>query len=162
MPLPAAVPAAIAAAARFIAQKGLKEASKKYSKKVIEEAKKHVKDVGTPKKVQQKRTEKATKGQRTYREGQRKSGTVGAGLGIAGTLGTQKLLEKENKGKVATRGTRKAASKPRDGRVNPSDYPTYKRSSESAKSFRAAQRAAKAKGNKTFTWEGRRYNTTEK
>ena len=162
MPLPAAVPAAIAAAARFIAQKGLKEASKKYSKKVIEEAKKHVKDVGTPKKVQQKRTEKATKGQRTYREGQRKSGTVGAGLGIAGTVGTQKLLEKENKGKVATRGTRKAAANPRGGRTNPSDYPTYRKSTESAKSFRAAQRAAKAKGNKTFTWEGRRYNTTEK
>ena len=162
MPLPAAIPAAIAAAARFIAQKGLKEASKKYSKKVIEEAKKHVKDVGTPKKVQQKRTEKATKGQRTYREGQRKSGTVGAGLGVAGTLGTQKLLEKENKGKVTTRGTRKATSKPAGGRVNPSDYPTYKRNTESARSFRAAQRAAKAKGNKTFTWEGRRYNTTEK
>ena len=74
----------------------------------------------------------------------------------------EKLLEKENKGKVSTRGVNKAASKPRGGRVNPSDYPTYKRSSESAKSFRAAQRAAKAKGNKTFTWEGRRYNTTEK
>ena len=157
-----AVPAIVAAAARFIAQKGLKEAGKKYTKKVIGEAKKHVKDVGTPKKVQQKRTAPATRGQRTYREGQRKSGTVGAGLGVAGTLGTQKLLEKENKGKVSTRGVNKAASKPRGGRVNPSDYPTYKRSSESAKSFRAAQRAAKAKGNKTFTWEGRRYNTTEK
>jgi hypothetical protein len=160
MPLPA-LPA-VATVARFIASSGVPAAIKKYGVKAVNEAKKHVKDLGTSKKTQQKRTEKATKGQRTYREGQRKSGAVSSGLTLAGTLGTQKLLEKENKGKVTTRGTRKAASKPAGGRVNPSDYPTYRKSTESAKSFRAAQRAAKAKGNKTFTWEGRRYNTTEK
>tara|TARA_E500000318_G_scaffold18660_1_gene19476 strand:- start:54 stop:527 length:474 start_codon:yes stop_codon:yes gene_type:complete len=156
-----ALPAA-AAVARFIASSGIPAAIKKYGVKAVNEAKKHIKDLKTPKKEQQKRTEKATKNQRTYREGQRKSGVVGSGLTLAGTLGTQKLLEKENEGKGTARGTRKAASKPSGGRTNPSDYPTYKRNTESAKSFRAAQRAAKAKGNKTFTWEGRRYNTTEK
>lgn len=149
-----AVPALVAAAARFIAQKGLKEAGKKYSKKVIEEAKKHAKDTVTKKSPGQKRTTKATRGQRTYRSDMKKMG-VGAGatgyaLGNSGNNGNE------------TKAKPKAKAQPRGGRTNPSDYPTYQKSTASAKSFRAAQRAAKAKGNKTFTWEGRRYNTTEK
>ena len=151
-----AIPAIVAAAARFIAQKGLKEAGKKYSKKVIEEAKKHAKDTVTKKSPGQKQTTKATRGQRTYRSDMKKMG-VGAGaagyaLGNSGSNGNGTQAKPKPKAKA----------QPRGGRTNPSDYPTYRRSSESAKSFRAAQRAAKAKGNKTFTWEGRRYNTAEK
>jgi len=49
-------------------------------------AKKHAKDVTTKKKPNQKKTEKATKGQRTYREGQRKAGAVGGTAGyVAGS-----------------------------------------------------------------------------
>ena len=57
---------------------------------------------------------------------------------------------------------RKAKAKAKDPRVNPSDYPTYRKESKSAVSFREAQRKAKSNGQKTFTWEGRRYNTKEK
>jgi hypothetical protein len=53
----------------------------KMAEKVAKESKKHAKDVTTKKKPNQKKTEKATKGQRTYREGQRKAGGVGAGVG---------------------------------------------------------------------------------
>lgn len=42
------------------------------------------------------------------------------------------------------------------------NYPTYSRNSDQAKSFRAAFRAARNAGQKTFTWEGRRYSTAVK
>ena len=151
-----AVPALVAAAARFIAQKGLKEAGKKYSKKVVEEAKKHVKDVTTKPSPGQKKIAPVTKSQRATRDTGRKALAAGAAGGFAaGKVGN-------NGNGTKAKPKPKAKAQPRGGRVNPSDYPTYRKSTESAKSFRAAQRAAKAKGNKTFTWEGRRYNTTEK
>ena len=46
--------------------------------------------------------------------------------------------------------------------VNPKDFPTYKKDTKSAGSFRAATTAAKKAGKKTFTWEGRKYSTKEK
>ena len=151
-----AIPAIVAAAARFIAQKGLKEASKKYSKKVIDEAKKHAKDMVTKPTPGQKKIAPVTKSQRATRDTGRKSLAAGAAGGFAaGKLGS-------NGSETKAKPKPKAKAQPIGGRTNPSDYPTYRRSSESAKSFRAAQRAAKAKGNKTFTWEGRRYNTAEK
>ena len=151
-----AIPAIVAAAARFIAQKGLKEASKKYSKKVIEEAKQHAKDMVTKPTPGQKKIAPVTKSQRATRDTGRKSLAAGAAGGFAaGKLGS-------NGSETKAKPKPKAKAQPIGGRTNPSDYPTYRRSSESAKSFRAAQRAAKAKGNKTFTWEGRRYNTAEK
>ena len=151
-----AVPALVAAAARYIAQTGLKEAGKKYSKKVIEEAKKHAKDVTTKPSPGQKKIAPVTKSQRATRDTGRKALAAGAAGGFAaGKAGS-------NGNGTQAKPKPKAKPQPRGGRVNPSDYPTYKRSSESAKSFRAAQRAAKSKGNKTFTWEGRRYNTAEK
>ena len=53
----------------------------KAAEKVAKGAKKHGKDLTTKKTPNQKKTEKATKGQRTYREGQRKAGATGAGAG---------------------------------------------------------------------------------
>ena len=151
-----AIPAIVAAAARFIAQKGLKEAGKKYSKKVIEEAKQHAKDMVTKPTPGQKKIAPVTKSQRATRDTGRKSLAAGAAGGFAaGKLGS-------NGSETKAKPKPKAKAQPIGGRTNPSDYPTDRRSSESAKSFRAAQRAAKAKGNKTFTWEGRRYNTAEK
>jgi len=151
-----AVPALVAAAARFIAQKGLKEAGKKYSKKVIEEAQKHAKDMVTKPTPGQKKIAPVTKSQRATRDTGRKALAAGAAGGFAaGKAGS-------NGNGIQAEPKPKAKPQPRGSRTNPSDYPTYRKSTESAKSFRAAQRAAKAKGNKTFTWEGRRYNTTEK
>ena len=53
-------------------------------------------------------------------------------------------------------------SKAKEPRANPKDFPKYSKTTKSAVSFREATRAAKRKGQKTFTWEGRRYNTDEK
>ena len=156
MPLPAG--AAIATVARFIASSGVPAAIKKYGVKAVNEAKKHLKDMTTKPTSGQKKIAPVTKKQRAARDTARKSFAAGA----AGSYAVGKLGSNGSETKAKPRPKSKAKAQPRGGRVNPSDYPTYKRSSESAKSFRAAQRAAKAKGNKTFTWEGRRYNTTEK
>ena len=48
-----------------------------------------------------------------------------------------------------------------DERINPEDYPVYKKGSDSAKAFRQAQRDAKQAGADFFEYEGRSYNTTE-
>lgn len=49
---------------------------------------KHLSDLITPKTANQKATENITKGQRTYREGQRKSGAAGvvAGAGAVAAM----------------------------------------------------------------------------
>lgn len=49
-----------------------------------------------------------------------------------------------------------------DERINPEDYPVYKKGSDSAKAFRQAQRDAKKAGADFFEYEGRSYNTREK
>lgn len=43
-----------------------------------------------------------------------------------------------------------------------SDYPTYEKNSDEAKSFRSAFAAARKDGAKTFMWEGRKYTTDVK
>jgi len=60
----------------------------KAAEKVAKEAKKHGKDLTTKKTPNQKKSEKATKGQRTYREGQRKAGAGGAVGGSGVTAAT--------------------------------------------------------------------------
>ena len=145
---------AIATVARFIASSGVPAAIKKYGAKAVNEAKKHLKDITTKPSPGQKKIAPVTKSQRATRDTLRK----GLAVGGAGGFAAGKAGNNSN----GTKAKPKAKAQPRGGRVNPSDYPTYRKSTESAKSFRAAQRAAKAKGNKTFTWEGRRYNTTEK
>lgn len=42
------------------------------------------------------------------------------------------------------------------------DYPVYKKSSDKAASFRKAFATARKSGKKTFTWDGRKYNTKVK
>lgn len=148
-----AVPA-IAAVARLIASSGVPAAIKKYGAKAVNEAKKHLKDMTTKPTSGQKKIAPVTKSQRATRDTGRKALAAGAAGGFA--------AGKAGSNGNGTQAKPKAKAQPRDGRTNPSDYPTYKKSTTSAKSFRAAQRAAKSKGNKTFTWEGRRYNTTEK
>ncbi len=151
------VPAAAAAILSFIGRQGVTQAVKKFGKKAVDEARKHGKDMVTKPTSGQAKIEKATKGQRVYRGGQRKAGTVGAAAGATGAAGVGKMSNGSNttKPKAKTRVKK-------DSRVNPSDYPTYRKDSKSAGSFREAQRRAKRNGQKTFTWEGRRYNTKEK
>ena len=68
-------------AAKMIKDSGLVAAAKEFSDDVIKQAKKHIKDMKTKKTAGQKQSEKGTKGQRTYREGQRKAGAAGGAAG---------------------------------------------------------------------------------
>lgn len=76
------MPAAIVLrAAKMIKDSGAVAAAKEFSDDVIKQAKKHLKDMKSKKTADQKKTEKATKSQRTYREGQRKAGVAGGAAG---------------------------------------------------------------------------------
>ena len=75
--------AAVPAVAAFISRQGVTKAVKKYGQKAVDEARKHMKDIKTKKTPGQAKVEPATKGQRTYRSGQRKAGGVGGAVGYA-------------------------------------------------------------------------------
>ncbi len=75
--------AAVPAVAAFISRQGVTKAVKKYGQKAVDEARKHMKDIKTKKTPGQAKAEPATKGQRTYRSGQRKAGGVGGAAGYA-------------------------------------------------------------------------------
>lgn len=78
--------AAGATVARFIAEKGLKAAAKKYTKKAIAEGKKHAKDMVTKPNAGQKKIKPVQAKNRNSRSTLRKG--VGAGTVAAGGVGT--------------------------------------------------------------------------
>jgi len=145
-----AIPA-IAAVARLIASSGVPAAIKKYGAKAVNEAKKHMKDMTTKASKEQKDIASLTKSQRATRDTGRKALAAGAAGGYAAGRGGSSNETKP-----------KAKPKAKEPRANPKDFPKYSKTTKSAVSFREATRAAKRKGQKTFTWEGRRYNTDEK
>lgn len=145
-----AIPVAIAAVVRLLASKGAREATKKYGAKAVAEAKKHLKDLTTKPTKGQKDIAPVTKSQRATRDTGRKGAVAGAVVGAGATAG---VLSNKEKPKT------KAKTKASEQRTNPKDYPTYKKGTLSSKSFKDAYRKAKKAGQKTFTWEGRRYTT---
>ena len=145
-----AIPA-IVAVARLIASSGVPAAIKKYGVKAVNEAKKHMKDMTTKASDGQKKIAPVTKSQRATRDTGRKALAVGAAGGYAA-----------GRGRSSNETKPKAKPKAKEPRANPKDFPKYSKTTKSAVSFREATRAAKRKGQKTFTWEGRRYNTDEK
>ena len=89
--MPAPLVAAIPTVASFIARHGATKAVKKYGRKAVTEARKHMKDMTTKKSKGQAQSEKATKGQRTYRSGQRKAGVAGGAVVAGGaSVGAKK------------------------------------------------------------------------
>lgn len=72
----------------------------RFGKKAFNEAKKHGRDITTKPKLGQDKIKSATKAQRVFRAGQRVAAGVGAGVGVAGTLGTQKVLKGRNKKRI--------------------------------------------------------------
>jgi hypothetical protein len=93
-----------------------------------------------------------------------------AGLGIASAgYATVKALskdeEEQDKRSTERRDTgsenKRGDSGPRDERVNKEDYPTYRKDTKSAESFREAFKSAKDEGKDSFSWEGRKYSTEE-
>ena len=129
------------------------------------------------------KAEVPTKGTRAYAKGQAKAiagtGAVGAAayaskdsvpkrkpktssMTTKGTSENPKsrgMSEKKPKSRNTVKDKPKASA---SKQVNPKDFPTYKKDTKSAGSFRAATTAAKKAGKKTFTWEGRKYSTKEK
>jgi len=155
--------AAASTIARFVAKKGIQEAFKKYGKKAVKEAGKTNKAIdnalnriqGVTPKTPGRASKKAgiIVGKKRVKADRVTQAIKGGGLGVGGTLAVTELTKDKPKPK---------AKNGKDLRVNPKDFPTYKKTSKSAVSFREAQRKAKRNKQKTFTWEGRRYNTTEK
>lgn len=147
-----ALPLLAAAAAiigRTAAVKLLKKGGEAALRGVIRQGKKGAKLAKKPTEGQ-KQVEKATKGQRAYAKGQAKAGAVGA-------AGTAAAMSKDEE-KPKTRET----TKPKDGRINAADFPTYKKGTKSASAFRKAFAEAKKDGKKTFKFEGRSYKVETK
>jgi len=110
----------------------------------------------------QKEVKKATEAQAVYKKGQGKAAlattaTLGVGDFIYSNISEDELPSIMEKAEAAN-----IPLKVIDERINPEDYPVYKKGSDSAKAFRQAQRDAKKAGADFFTFEGRSYNTREK
>jgi hypothetical protein len=128
------VPVAVAAVARLIASKGVREAVKKYGKKAVDEAKKHVDDFKTKPTPGQKKINPVTKSQRANRETLRRSAGTGAVVGGAAALGAKALTEGDKpKAKAKPKksstpsGPPKAKAKPKS---TPSGPPKAKKKAE--------------------------------
>jgi len=86
-----AIPLIFAAAgivARYIAKRGIQAAVKKFTKKAVTNGRKHLKDLKSKPTAGQITNAPRTKGQRTYRAGQRNA----FGLGVTGTATAAMLL----------------------------------------------------------------------
>jgi hypothetical protein len=82
----------------------------------------------------------------------KKAAAVGVGIGAVGasTAGSNKDEKIVNVG-----------MKNKDERINPKDYPTYQKKTESATAFRDAFKKAKTAGKDTFSFEGRTYKVED-
>ena len=94
----------------------------------------------------QKKTKDATQAQAVYKKGQAKAAlgtgaTLGVGTLIYSNISEDDLPDIMKKAKAAD-----VPVKVIDERINPKDYPVYKKDSDSAKAFRQAQREAKKAG----------------
>ena len=127
--------------------------------KIAKGASKHVADIVSKKTDKQKMTEKATKGQRTYREGQRKAGGTGLAAGAATASAIGSGINEKNKEAAAKE---KGKGTGNDTRAKASDFPTYKKGTASSKAFNEAFKKAKDADKKTFTFEGRTYKVADK
>ena len=96
----------IPAVIRLIQSKGVREAIKKYGKKAVDEAKKHIDDMKTKPSPGQKKINPVTKSQRANRETRRRSGATGAAVGYA--AGSSKEEKPKPKAKPKAKAKAKA------------------------------------------------------
>ena len=110
----------------------------------------------------QEKVKKATEAQAVTAKAQAKAaGATAVTLGI-GDLIYSNVSENEVPSLMKKAEAANVPFRVVDERINPEDYPVYKKDSESAKAFRQAQRDAKKAGADFFEYEGRSYNTREK
>ena len=115
-----------------------------------------------PRNLGQEQIKKAAQQTAEYAKGQTKGAAVGSAttVGVGGLIYT--ISNKELPSVIEKAKADDIELKIIDERINPKDYPVYKKDSESAKAFREMQREAKKAGASFFEFEGRAYNTKEK
>jgi hypothetical protein len=149
-----ALPLLLAAATiigRTAAVKLLKKGGEAALKKIINNAK-GVKRLSKKANDGQKKTEGMAQYSRTAMKSKAKALVAGGtAVGAAGAMS-------KDEEKPKTRET----TKPKDGRINAADFPTYKKGTKSASAFRKAFAEAKKDGKKTFKFEGRSYKVETK
>ena len=78
-------------------------------------------------------------------------------------LGANKLVVPKNVDVTKSKPSGKIRKKPQSVTITEGGaYPTYKKKSRPAKSFRKSFAAARKAGKKTFMWDGRKYTTKVK
>jgi len=84
----------------------------------------------------------------------RVEGGVYVGGAAAGAEATRRIMDSDST-------AASDADIDRDTRINPADFPTYRKGSKSAKQFQQSHAIAKKSGAKTFTWglTGKKYKT---
>jgi hypothetical protein len=115
---------------RFVSSKGVREAVKKYGKKAVDEAKKHIDDFKTKPTPGQQKINPVTKSQRANRETMRRS--VGTGAIVGGAAAS---LQSDNKPKAAPKAKPKAAPKAKP-KAKPKAAPKAKPSKKQEKGTR--------------------------
>jgi len=129
----------------------------KKSKGVISQTNKK----GEPLKGAAKEAKQSAGVRATTRNASRAGYVGGAATAVVMAAKDEDKPKKELKGRPVERSS-DVTPKAKDKRVNKSDYPTYKKSTESASGFREAFKKAKSAGKETFTFEDRSYSTKEK
>lgn len=89
----------------------------------------------------------------------KKIGAVAGAAGVASTAMRSGGKDENKTTPAPTKSTATVGSK--DPRVNPRDFPTYQRKTESAAAFRDAFKKAKDADKKTFPFEGRTYKVED-
>ena len=148
-----ALPLLAAAAAiigRTAAVKLLKKGGEAALKKIVNNAK-GMKRLSKKANDGQKKTEGMAQYNRTAMKSKVKALAAGTAVGAAGAMSKDKEKPKT-----------KETTKPKDGRTNPADFPTYKKDTKSADAFRKAFAEAKKDDKKTFKFEGRSYKVETK
>ena len=125
-------------------------------KKIIEFGAKVVK----PLNKKQQQIKKATESQAVTVKAQGRAFAYGTTLGIGGLIYSN-VSDKEVPSLMQKAEAANIPFRVVEERINPEEYPVYKKNSDSAKAFRQAQRDAKQAGADFFEYEGRSYNTTE-
>jgi len=125
-----AIPLIFAAAgivARYIAKRGIQAAVKKYTKKAVTNGKKHLKDLKSKPTANQITSASGTKGQRTYRAGQRNA----FGVGVTGTATAAMLLSGGKEDKPTPRSKPKPAPSVTKPKSKPKPSPAITKPSPS-------------------------------
>ena len=108
----------------------------------------------------------ASKSLKTYKDGKvqkKEDKQIARNVKKINKLGANKLVVPKNVDVTKSKPSGKIRKKPQSVTITEGGaYPTYKKKSKPAKSFRKSFAAARKAGKKTFMWDGRKYTTKVK